>query len=91
MRVPSYYNHTGFVAYTQIGEQVMLHNSKKLGRAAMTTPKEFSSGLPVVVDRLPQNMEEAVRIVQYAWEDVQRGAMELVRQLPRFCESRSQR
>ncbi len=33
LRVVGPADHEGIVAYTQFGEQVMLHNSKKLGRA----------------------------------------------------------
>lgn len=74
LQVPSLVDHTGFVAYTQAGQQVMLHNSKKRRRAAMTTPEEFNDGnLPVVTVRFPQTPEEGALIVQRAWQDVQSG------------------
>jgi hypothetical protein len=74
VRVPSLFNHTGIIAYTDVGQQVVLHNSKKRGHAAVTAPEELNNGnLPVVVDWLPQTPEEGARTVQRALEDVQRG------------------
>jgi len=73
--VPALNHHEGIVAYNSAtGEQVMLHNSKKRGCAAMTVPEEFNNGhLPVVILRGPQNLEQATSVVRRAWQDVQSG------------------
>lgn len=72
LRVPALYDHEGIVGYDAAGQQVMLHNSKRRGRAALTGPDEFNEGHPIVVVRGPQNPQQANRVVQKAWEDVQR-------------------
>ena len=59
---------------SQSGQQVILHNSKKLGRSAMTPPEEFTNGAcQIVRKRVPQSPVEAQAVVQRAWSDVQRG------------------
>jgi len=67
-------HHTGLIAYDQIGRQIALHLSKRLGRAVASPPEEMNDGIrPMVVDRYPQTPEEGSRAVQHAWAEVQRG------------------
>jgi len=74
VRVPSPINHVGIIAYDDLGQQIVLHNSKKRGYAAATSPDEFNDGnLQVVIDRPPASSVEGAEIVQRAWSDVQRG------------------
>jgi len=74
LRVPALDYHEGIVAYdSATGAQVMLHNSKKRGCVALTTPDEFCEGHPVMIVRGPRNSEQATLVVQQAWQDVQSG------------------
>jgi hypothetical protein len=67
LRVPALFHHQGIVDYDDAtGEQVMLHNSKKRGRAAQTDPAEFNNGrFPVALAR-PLQPERIAVIVQRA-------------------------
>jgi hypothetical protein len=73
LEVPSLVHHQGIVAYTTFGEQVIIHNSKKLGRAVVSKAEELNDGYPVIALRIPSTPEEGARIVRAAWADVQRG------------------
>ena len=68
--------HEGIVAYMQFtGQQVMLHKSPTIGRAAMTEPSQFSDGKSkLVITRRPQSPAEAEAIIQRAWAEIQRGS-----------------
>ncbi|MGA8150899.1 MAG: hypothetical protein WB952_08115 [Terriglobales bacterium] len=67
--------HEGIVAYdARTGQQVMLHNSKQIGRSAMTLPEAFTTGgCQTVRTRVPQSPADAEAVVQSAWSDVQSG------------------
>lgn len=68
--------HEGIVAYNRYnGQQVMLHKSPSIGRAAMTDPSVFADGkCQLVRTRVPESPAHAEAIVQRAWAEVQRSA-----------------
>src|ERR1700688_1410527 len=74
VRVPSLANHTGLIAYNEFSQQVVLHNSKARGRAAVTTPEEFNNKtLPIVFEQPFPSPSQGALAVQRACADVQRG------------------
>jgi hypothetical protein len=75
-----YSPHAGVVGYTEVGQQVIAHNSKRHGRAVITLPEDFNEGgrIPVRATSLPKTPGDADRIWQSAVNDVSRG----VRWLP---------
>lgn len=74
LEVVSLERHQGVVAYTAMAQQVIIHNSKKLGRAVISWPNDLSDGKhEVIVNRTPLSPSEGGRIVQSANADVQRG------------------
>ncbi len=67
--------HEGIVGYVlQTGQQVMLHKSPRIGRAAITQPSVFADGKrPLVRTRVPQSPAEAQAVLQRAVAEVQSG------------------
>lgn len=67
--------HEGIVAYDRnTGEQVMLHKSPRIGRAALTPPSVFADGTcKLIRTRVPNSSAEGEVIIQRAWSEVQRG------------------
>jgi hypothetical protein len=65
--------HTGIVGYLPTGQQAVIHNSKKHGKAVLTLPEELNDGkLPIRIVRLPLNAMDGMRIWNNAIGDVQR-------------------
>jgi len=67
--------HEGIVAYERgTGRQLMLHNSPRIGQAALTEPSAFTDGkCKLLRTRVPQSPAESEAIVQRAWSEVQKG------------------
>lgn len=66
--------HTGIVGYLPTGQQAVIHNSKKHGKAVLTLPEELNDGtLPIRITRLPLNAMDGMRVWNNAFNDVQRG------------------
>jgi hypothetical protein len=67
--------HEGIVGYAQTGQQVMLHKSPRIGRAAITEPSVFADGKrPLVRTRVPQSPAETQAVLHRAFAQVQSGA-----------------
>lgn len=68
--------HEGIVGYvSQTGQQVILHKSPRIGRAAITEPSVFADGKrPLVRTRVPQSPAKAQAVLQRAVAQVQSGA-----------------
>lgn len=74
-----YSPHAGIIGYNAAGDQVVAHNSKKDGRAVVSSPEGFNDGhIPVRPIDLPLTTEDGERRWQNAVRDVRRG----VRWLP---------
>jgi hypothetical protein len=72
LRVPTLFDHEGIVAYDWNGQQVIIHNSKKRGVAAVTTPEEFNENVHrVVVVRIPATQQLGEIVVQRALQAAQ--------------------
>jgi hypothetical protein len=65
--------HAGIIGYLPDGRQVVGHNSKQHGRAVVSWPQEFNSGMPIRIGRYPESHEHAIRIWQSVVSDVNRG------------------
>ena len=65
--------HEGIVAYKRFtGEQVIIHKSRQIGRAAVTLPSYFTDGkCKLVATRTPQSLAEGEAVVQRAFAEAQ--------------------
>jgi hypothetical protein len=64
--------HPGVLDYTNLGEAVVIHNSKRHGRVVVTSVAEFAEGQQPVLVRPPSSPGEGFWILQRAYADVER-------------------
>ena len=68
--------HAGFIDYLAGGQQVVLHKSKRHGRAVVTWPEEFDEGhIPYKVIRIPETDQQASEWLRAAYAEIERGAV----------------
>jgi hypothetical protein len=67
--------HTGIIGYDEFGTQVVAHNSKKFGKAVVSSLEDFNdTNLPVRYTA-PANDHDGQRIWDNAMSDVERGVL----------------
>lgn len=69
----SFVKHQGLIAYDQLGQQLVLENSLRFGRAVAIEPILFNGGKSVNIVRAPRSLLESQAIMQRAWRDVELG------------------
>jgi hypothetical protein len=72
VKFPSVANHEAVIAYDFYGQQVLLENSKKYGKPAVTNPEEYR-GIPFEISRMPCSPAHGVQIVERAYAEIQSG------------------
>lgn len=65
--------HAGIIGYLPDGRQVVGHNSKQHGRAVVSWPQDFNSGLRIRITRYAESPQHANRIWESVISDVNRG------------------
>ena len=65
--------HCGFLDYTPIGEQILLHKAKKEGRPVITGPKGFMDSPVRYRVRVPQSDQQADEWLNHAYAEIEAG------------------
>ena len=66
--------HCGFLDYTSIGEQILLHKSKREGRAVITGPEGFMDRPARYRVRVPASDQQADEWLRYAYAGIEAGS-----------------